>query len=73
LNETLFTLAHARAALDAWKHDYNTVRPHSGLGNLPPAVYAKLSESREATGRDAALTRGLRAPSRCTTEPDRLK
>ena len=45
LNETLFTsLAHAREALNAWKHDYNTVRPHSGLGNLPPAVYARLSD-----------------------------
>lgn len=44
LNETLFTsLAHARALLEAWKHDYNTVRPHSALGNLPPAVYAKRS------------------------------
>jgi putative transposase len=29
--------------------------------------------SRNATGRDAALHRGLRAPSRCTTEPTRLK
>ena len=44
LNETLFTsLAHAREALAIWKDDYNTVRPHSGLGNLPPAEYAKLS------------------------------
>ena len=44
LNETLFTsLAHARAALAAWKDDYNTIRPHSGIGNLPPAIYAKLS------------------------------
>jgi len=45
LNETLFTsLAHAREALNAWKDDYNAVRPHSGLGNLPPAVYARLSD-----------------------------
>jgi len=44
LNETLFTsLGHARAVLDAWKDDYNTVRPHSGLGNVPPADYAKHS------------------------------
>jgi putative transposase len=44
LNETLFTsLAHAREALAVWKLDYNTVRPHSGLGNLPPTDYAKLS------------------------------
>jgi putative transposase len=43
LNETLFgTLAHARAALAAWRLDYNTVRPHSRLGNLPPAHYATL-------------------------------
>ena len=44
LNETLFTsLTHARVMLAAWKDDYNTIRPHSGLGNLAPAVYAKLS------------------------------
>jgi putative transposase len=44
LNETLFaSLAHAREALAIWMDDYNTVRPHSALGNLPPAVYAKIS------------------------------
>ncbi len=44
LNETLFSfLVHARAVLADWKDDYNIVRPHSGLGNLPPAVYAKRS------------------------------
>ena len=54
LNETLFTsLAHARVVLDAWKDDYNTVRPHSGLGNLPPAVYAK--GSAPGMQRDGAL------------------
>ncbi len=60
LNETLFTsLAHARAALDVWKDDYNTVRPHSGLGNLPPADLRQAQRPRDATGRDAALTRGF--------------
>lgn len=44
LNETLFvSLAHAGTVLEIWRQDYNTVRPHSGLGNLPPAVYAKFS------------------------------
>jgi len=44
LNETLFTsLAHAREELAIWKDDYNTVRPHSGLGNLAPSIYAGLS------------------------------
>jgi putative transposase len=45
LNETLFaSLTHARAALAAWKLDYNTVRPHGAIGNLPPATYAMLSD-----------------------------
>ena len=41
LNETLFTsLAHARSILAAWKHDYNTVRPHSKLAGRTPAEIA---------------------------------
>jgi putative transposase len=45
LNETLFaSLAHAREALAEWMVDYNTVRPHSAIGNLPPVIYAMLSE-----------------------------
>jgi putative transposase len=44
LNETLFTsLKHVREALAIWREDYNTVRPHSSLGNLPPAEYANRS------------------------------
>lgn len=54
LNETLFSsLAHARAVLAEWQLDYNTVRPHSSLGNLPPADYAKLSAP--ASQRDGSL------------------
>ena len=54
LNETLFiSLAHARAALAAWKLDYNTIRPHGSLGNLPPATYARLSAP--AMQRDGTL------------------
>jgi putative transposase len=45
LNETIFvSIAHARTMLAAWRLDYNTVRPHSAIGNLPPAEYAKLSD-----------------------------
>jgi putative transposase len=45
LNETLFSslLAHAREVLLLWKCGYNTVRPHSGLGNLTPAAFANHS------------------------------
>jgi putative transposase len=30
----------ATAVLADWRHEYNTVRPHSALGNPPPAEYA---------------------------------
>lgn len=40
-NETLFTsLAHARFVLDAWRHDYNLIRPHSRLVGKTPAEIA---------------------------------
>jgi putative transposase len=42
LNETLFTsLMQARLALQEWQRDYNTVRPHSRIGWLTPAAYAR--------------------------------
>ena len=41
LNEVLFsTLADARIQIAAWKEDYNRHRPHSALGNIPPAEFA---------------------------------
>jgi putative transposase len=33
-------LAHARVAIEDWRRDYNTERPHSALGNLTPIAYA---------------------------------
>jgi putative transposase len=45
LNETLFrSLAHARFALEEWRRDYNTVRPHSGIGWLTPTEFAQQLE-----------------------------
>lgn len=39
LNEEVFdSLRAARRALSCWRTDYNTVRPHSALGGLPPLV-----------------------------------
>jgi putative transposase len=62
LNETLFvSLVHARETLSLWKDDYNTVRPHSGLGILTPAAYANAP----STQRNGALrsTGGFTPPS----------
>ena len=54
LNETLFgSLSHAREALAIWRNDYNTVRPHSALDNLPPAAYAEITAP--GMQRDGAL------------------
>ena len=47
LNETLVLgLRHARAKLATWATDYNTERPHSGLGYLTPAAKAASSPQR---------------------------
>ena len=41
LSETLFrSLPHVRGALQSWRHDYNTDRPHSRLAWLTSAGYA---------------------------------
>lgn len=52
LNETLFrSLHHAQRILEAWRHDYNAVRPHSRLGWLTPNEYARrLAGGLEADG-----------------------
>jgi len=74
LNEDIVHLTRSRprssGCLEAGlQHCQTAQRPRqSAAGRLCQA-----QRSREATGRDAALDRGLRAPSRCTTEPDRLK
>jgi putative transposase len=57
LNETLFTsLMQARLALEEWRLDYNTVRPHSRLGWLTPAAHAAQFSPQQGQG--AALRNG---------------
>jgi hypothetical protein len=57
LNETLFSsLDHVRGLLADWQDDYNTARPHSSIGNLPPATYASSQRPTcNGTGRCAML------------------
>jgi len=41
LNEHWFaTVVEAQTLIEAWRLDYNHVRPHSALGGLPPAAFA---------------------------------
>lgn len=55
LNEHVFgSLAEARRIVEAWREDFNTVRPHTSLGGLSPAEFAASSIGQEWTkGRDA--------------------
>lgn len=51
LNEHWFvTLAQARRVIETWRIEYNTERPHSSLGDLPPTVFA---QNRSASGEDS--------------------
>jgi putative transposase len=55
LNEHVFaTLAEARRIIEAWRIDYNTVRPHGWLGRLPPAVFGA-TRRRPEEQRDGTL------------------
>jgi transposase InsO family protein len=38
--EIFYTLAEAKVLLERWRREYNTIRPHSGLGYRPPAPVA---------------------------------
>jgi putative transposase len=35
-----YDIADARRKIAAWRHEYNTERPHSSIGDLTPAEYA---------------------------------
>jgi putative transposase len=51
LNGTLFTsLMQARLALEEWRRDYNTVRPHSRIDWLTPADHAAKFSPQRAGG-----------------------
>jgi putative transposase len=39
--QVFFALADVRKKLELWRQDYNQVRPHSSLGDQPPAVFAR--------------------------------
>ncbi len=50
LNEHWFTsLAHARAAIETWRREYNEERPKKALGGLTPAQYAKKLATKAVT------------------------
>ena len=49
LNTSWFeTLDDARRGAQAWRDEYNLERPHSSLGDEPPAAFASRFRLREA-------------------------
>ena len=60
LNEYVFTsLAEARTIIEAWRHDYNRLRPHSSLGTLTPTEFAALKREQTTPPQGGEITGGL--------------
>jgi putative transposase len=45
-----YSLEEARECLEEWRRDYNTVRPHTALGNQTPATYAAAWHEQQVNG-----------------------
>jgi putative transposase len=57
LNEHVFlTLAEARETIEAWRHDYNHLRPHGSLGALTPTEFAALKREQTTPPQEGAIT-----------------
>ncbi len=60
LNEHVFlTLAEARETIEAWRHDYNHLRPHGSLGALTPTEFAALKRQETQPPEEGEKTGGL--------------
>jgi putative transposase len=78
LNDTLFsTLAQARHDTESWRNDYNNTRPHSSLGYMTPAAYAKLGASHSngpahSSNLGAQVPRPVAPPSQIGSNQERI-
>lgn len=43
--EWFISLQEARRVIETWRQDYNHIRPHSALNNLPPTVWTKQKQA----------------------------
>jgi Integrase core domain len=49
--ELFYTLKEAQIIIERWRIHYNTVRPHSSLGGLPPAPKPSSLRAEDSQGR----------------------
>ncbi len=60
LSEHLFNgLGEARRLIETWRQDYNTTRPHTSLGGLAPAVFARCARPASLELRQGSAQRAL--------------
>jgi len=60
LSEHLFNgLGEARRLIETWRQDYNTTRPHTSLGGLAPAVFARRARPASLELRQGSAQRAL--------------
>lgn len=60
LNENVFTsLTYARHLIEAWRQDYNNVRPHSSLGYQSPVAYRASLRQTLAVAQPAACKEAI--------------
>lgn len=72
LNEHWFlSVAEAQQIIEAWRIDYNTVRPHRSLGQQTPAAYAAAACAGPATGW-GACSAAAQATTESPMKPDGL-
>ena len=56
--DLFFSIADAKQKLEAWRRDYNEVRPHSSLGDAAPVKYQGSYEECARMGPGACLASG---------------
>jgi putative transposase len=65
LDEHVFgLLAQARRIIEAWRQDYNMVRPHTSLGGLSPAEFAATGAGQEGMKERGALEKRKEHPEK---------
>ncbi|MCA9803189.1 MAG: integrase core domain-containing protein [Cyanobacteria bacterium HKST-UBA02] len=57
------SLLQANTIIQIWRHNHNTIRPHSALKNLTPEQFAKQKEEKESSRHLATTTGKFQAAS----------
>ncbi len=52
---TLEQMNHAQDIIEHWRHEYNTERPHSSLGNQTPEAYARARQQQVSCNADSSF------------------